>query len=203
MTAGEGTAGAITRLLRAHREGDRAAFDELVRLVHPELRVMARQQLRRLPPDAMLDTVGLVNEAWLRLVGDVDVDWQGRAHFFAVVARAMRWIAVDHARRASAGKRGGEADAVPLDTAVAEALAAAGGFAQAAETVLAVHAALERLESFQPRLAQLVECRFFAGMEEAEAAAALGVSLRTVQRDWMRARAWLQAFLAGGADGPA
>jgi RNA polymerase sigma factor (TIGR02999 family) len=147
------------------------------------------------PPGATLDTVGLVNEAYLELVGDARVDWQDRAHFFGVVAHAMRWIVVDHARRAGAGKRGGGALAVALDSAIV-------GFAEPAATVLAVDRAIEQLESFNPRLARLVECRFFAGMSEEEIAEALGISLRTVQRDWSRARAWLQRALDGG-DSPA
>ena len=181
--------GAITRLLRAHREGDRAAFDELVALAHDELRVLARQQLRRVRPGHTLDTAALVNEAYLRLLGEGRVDWQDRSHFFAVTARAMRFVLVDHARRAAAGKRGGDRVAVTLDPELVAA-------PSPAETVLAVHAAIERLEAFNERLARLVEDRVFAGMSEEEMAEALGVSLRTVQRDWMRARAWLQRALA-------
>ncbi len=192
--ADEAARGVITRLLHAHRAGDRGAFDELVPLVHDELKRMARQQLRRVPPGATLDTVGLINEAYLELVGDVRVDWQDRAHFFGVVAQAMRWIVVDHARRAGAEKRGGGAIVVDLDSAIV-------GFAEPAATVLAVDRALEQLESFNPRLARLVECRFFAGMSEEEIAEALGTSLRTVQRDWTRARAWLQRALDGEQPG--
>ena len=181
--------GVITRLLHAHRGGDRGAFDELVPLVHDELRVMARRQLRRIPPGATLETVSLINEAYLKLVDGAGVDWQDRAHFFGVVSHAMRWIVVDHARRATAGKRGGGAVEVALDSAII-------GFAEPATNVLAVDRALELLESFNPRLARLVECRFFAGMSEEEIAEALGVSIRTVQRDWTRARAWLHRALA-------
>jgi RNA polymerase sigma factor (TIGR02999 family) len=182
--------GAITRLLHAHRDGDRAAFDELVEVLQRELRVMARQQLRRVPPGQTLDTLSLVNEAYLRMIGDVRVDWQDRAHFFAVVSRAMRWILVDRARRAGAVRRGGGLASVALDSAVI-------GFTEPADTVLAIHRALELLESFNARLARLVECRFFAGMSEEEIAEALGISVRTVQRDWTRARAWLQRALDG------
>jgi len=182
--------GAITRLLHAHRDGDRAAFDELVEVLQRELRVMARQQLRRVPPGQTLDTLSLVNEAYLRMIGDVRVDWQDRAHFFAVVSRAMRWILVDRARRAGAVRRGGGLASVALDSAVI-------GFTEPADTVLAIHRALELLETFNARLARLVECRFFAGMSEEEIAEALGISVRTVQRDWMRARAWLQRALDG------
>ncbi len=180
--------GVITRLLHAHRDGDRGAFDELVGLVHDELKVMARQQLRKVPPGQTLETLNLVNEAYLRLVDDARVDWQDRAHFFGVVSRAMRWILVDHARRAQAGKRGGGHVEVELDSQVV-------GFAEPAETVLAIHRAVELLESFNPRLARLVECRFFVGMSEEEIAEALGISVRTVQRDWRQARAWLQRAL--------
>ena len=150
--------GEITRLLHAHRAGDRAAFDQLVGLVQGELRRMARQQLRRVSPGQTLDTLGLVNEAYLRLVGEGQVEWLDRAHFFAVTARAMRFVLVDHARRAAADKRGGGDVRVPLDSGIA-------GDQGPAEAVLAVNAAL-------------------------------GVSLRTVQRDWTRARAWLQRALA-------
>jgi RNA polymerase sigma factor (TIGR02999 family) len=187
-------AGAITRLLHAHREGDRGAFDELVALAHGELRRLARGQLRRVRPGHTLDTGALVNEAYLRLLGEGRIDWQDRAHFFAVTARAMRFVLVDHARRAAAAKRGGERVSVTLD---AELVAAA----SPAEGVLAVHSAIERLETFNERLARLVEYRVFAGMTEEEMAAALDVSLRTVQRDWMRARAWLQRALEAPAPG--
>lgn len=185
--------GAITQLLRAHREGDRAAFDELVGLVHAELRTMARQQLRRMPGQT-LDTVGLVNEAYMRLVEDADVDWQNRAHFFGVVSRAMRWILVDNARRSSAEKRGGGQTEVELSADLI-------GFSHPAETVLAVHRAIELLEGVNARLARLVECRFFVGMSEEEIAEALGISVRTVQRDWLRAKAWLQRAIDGGVPG--
>jgi RNA polymerase sigma factor (TIGR02999 family) len=148
--------GAITRLLHAHRGGDRGAFDELFALLQGELRKMARQQLRRSAPGHTLETVALVHEAYLRLLGEGRVDWQDRAHFFAVTARAMRFVLVDHARRAAAGKRGGDLVGVALDSGIAGATTPA----------------------------------------EEEMAEALGVSLRTVQRDWMRARAWLQRALA-------
>jgi RNA polymerase sigma-70 factor, ECF subfamily len=185
----DGTAGAdLTRLLEAHRGGDQAAFGRLVELAHGELERMARQQLRKAPPGRTLDTVALVNEAYLRLLDESSIDWQSRAHFFGVMARAMRFVVVDHARRHSAGKRGGGALRVTLDS----------GFlavADQAELVLAVHQALEQLESWNERLARIVECRYFAGMNDEEIAAALGLSTRTVQRDWLRAQAWLRRAL--------
>lgn len=187
-----GLAGDVTRLLLAHRGGDREAFGQLVAMAHGELAKMARQQLRKAPSGRTLDTVALVNEAYMRLLDQGSVDWQNRAHFYAVMARAMRFVVVDHARRHSAEKRGGEMQAVTLDP---ERM----GFDQQAEVVLAVHQALEQLESFNERLARIVECRYFAGMTDEEIGAALDVSTRTVQRDWPRAQAWLRRALEGPA----
>jgi RNA polymerase sigma-70 factor, ECF subfamily len=181
--------GDITQLLKAHRAGDRGAFDELVTQVYEQLRRMARQQLRRMHGKKALDTVGLVHEAYLRLVEQDGVDWQNRAHFYGVTARAMRWIVVDQARRQYAQKRGGDQRFVTLTPELAS-------FAEEADAVLAVNGAIDLLASFNERLAKVVECRFFAGMNDEEVAEALGVSSRTVQRDWLRAQAWLQKTLA-------
>lgn len=181
-------AGDLTRLLRQHRAGDRGAFDELVDRVHGELRRMARQQLRRGRPGSTLDTVALVNEAYLRLVEESGVDWQGREHFFAVAARAMRFVVVDRARRAAAQKRGAGQVHLGLEEDVA-------GASDNAELVLGVHQAVERLATFNERLARLVECRFFVGLNDEETGRALGVTARTVQRDWLRAQAWLRSSL--------
>lgn len=186
------TARDLTRLLAEHRSGDPEAFGRLMELAHAELERMARQQLRKAPPGRTLDTVALVNEAFLRLFDEEAVDWQSRAHFFGVMARAMRFIVVDHARRHSAAKRGGGAQRVTLAT---DLLAVT----DQAELVLSVHRALEQLESFQERLARIVECRYFAGMNDDEIAAALGISERTVQRDWLRAQAWLRRVMEGEA----
>lgn len=186
----EDAGGEITRLLHAHRSGDRDAFDALVPLVHEELRGMARRQLRRLRSGETLDSVALVNETYLRLVGETPLDWQDRAHFFGVAARVMRWIVVDHARGRLAQKRGVGAAPVTLDPE----LAAAPGDV---ESVLAVNRAVELLQEFNERLARVVECRFFGGMTEGETAEALGISERSVQRDWKQARAWLHRALAG------
>lgn len=180
----------ITRLLQRHHQGERAAFDQMVPLVYARLRVIARGQLARAGRRGhTLDTTALVQEAYLQLVDEHGVDWQDRSHFFAVCARAMRRILVDYARRRQAAKRGGgvvdltlQPDLVAVDSQ--------------AETILAVDTALQELATFNERLAQVVECRYFAGMTEEETAQALGSSLRTVQRDWMRARAWLLKSLA-------
>jgi RNA polymerase sigma factor (TIGR02999 family) len=185
--------GSITRLLRAHREGEREAFDRLVDVVYEDLRRMARQQMRRARPGQTLDTAGLVHEAWTRLVEESGIDWQDRSHFYAIVARAMRFVVVDRARRRGAQKRGANAAQVELDSGIAAE-------APSVELVLGIDQAIARLEAFNPRLARIVELRFFAGLTDEEIGAALDVSARTVQRDWLRARAWLQRVLA---DAPA
>jgi RNA polymerase sigma factor (TIGR02999 family) len=181
--------GSITRLLRAHREGEREAFDRLVDVVYEDLRRMARQQMRRARPGQTLDTAGLVHEAWARLVEESGIDWQDRSHFYAIVARAMRFVVVDRARRRGAQKRGANAAQVELDSGIAAE-------APSIELVLGIDQAIARLEAFNPRLARIVELRFFAGLTDEEIGAALDVSARTVQRDWLRARAWLQRVLA-------
>jgi RNA polymerase sigma factor (TIGR02999 family) len=188
MPIQDGQGGQITRLLRAHREGDAAAFEELIPLVHDHLQRLARAQLRRIPPGRTLDTVALVNETYLRMVGETGVDWQDRAHFFGITARAMRRVIVDHARAHFAQKRGGDRLRVTLDP---ELVGADGQ----AEAVLAIQAALEKMATFDERLVRIVECRFFAGMSGPEIAVALGVSERTVDREWKRARAWLLKLL--------
>ncbi len=186
--------GSITRLLRAHRDGERAAFDRLVDVVYEDLRRMARQQMRRARPGQTLDTAGLVHEAWARLVEESGIDWQDRSHFYAIVARAMRFVVVDRARRRGAQKRGANAAQVELDSGIAAA-------APSVELVLGIDQAIARLEAFNARLARIVELRFFAGLSDEEIGAALDVSARTVQRDWLRARAWLQRVLAEAPPG--
>ena len=183
-----GDAGEITRLLQAHRGGDRGAFDALVPLVYERLRRIARGQVRRQGGSRTLDPTALVHEAYAQLVDETGVDWQGRGHFYAICARAMRRILVDYSRRRTAQKRGGGAPNLTLDP---ESL----GVEEQADLVLAVDGALETLASIDLRLARVVECRFFAGLTEKETAAALDSSMRTVQRDWKRARAWLRKEL--------
>lgn len=175
----------ITRLLQRHHAGDRDAFDRMVPLVYDQLRGIARRQLARGGPRGpLLDTTSLVQEAYLQLVGEDGVDWQNRGHFFAICARAMRRIMVDDARKRLAAKRGGGSAEVTLEAEMVADSAEP-------EHLLAIEDALCKLAAFNPRLAQLVECRYFAGMTEEETAEAMQSSLRTVQRDWMRARAWL------------
>jgi RNA polymerase sigma factor (TIGR02999 family) len=184
-------AGQLTQLLVEYRNGDRGAFDRLVPLVYPDLQRIARAHLRRLPSGQTLETNGLVHEAWMKLVDRTRADWQDRVHFLAVASRAMRQVVVDYARRRRAGKRGGGARALQLDESSLAVEAQA-------DWLLTLDTALERLGEHNPRLVRVVECRYFAGLGEEETAGVLGVSLRTAQRDWLRARAWLREELRAG-----
>jgi RNA polymerase sigma-70 factor (ECF subfamily) len=181
--------GDITSLLLIHHDGDRSAFDRLMPLVYERLRTIARGQLNRMQRGHTLDTSALVRETYMQLVGETGVEWRDRGHFFAICARTMRRILVDAARRRQALKRGGAVGATTTDL---ESI----GTDEQLELVLAVDQALEKLAQFNERLALVVECRFFAGMTEDEAALALNASLRAVQRDWLRARVWLQKILS-------
>ncbi|HSK08224.1 MAG TPA: sigma-70 family RNA polymerase sigma factor [Vicinamibacterales bacterium] len=190
MTEPEAAAatGEVTSLLRLARDGNRAAFDRLFAAVYRELRRVAGRQMRRERDDHTLYPTALVHEAYLRLVDQAEVEWQDRAHFLGIAARAMRQILVDHARRRMALKRGGgEAVAVVTDLAAAAQMAP--------EELLALDGALESLGEHDERLRRVVELRFFAGATETEMAGMLGVTTRTIQRDWIKARAWLYARL--------
>jgi RNA polymerase sigma factor (TIGR02999 family) len=178
----------ITDLLIAIREGDPSARGRLMPLVYDELRALAHRQLRRFRPGQTLNTTALVHEAYLKLVEPARVDWNDRSHFLAIAATAMRYIVVDHARRRGAQKRGGGVHHASLD---ASDLGIEG---RAVET-LALDQAIERLAAVSSRLARLVELLFFGGLTEAEAAGLLGVSERTVRRDWRKARAFLSRVL--------
>jgi RNA polymerase sigma factor (TIGR02999 family) len=181
----------ITELLLAHGRGEAGALDRLVPLVYEDLRRAARAQLRRRGGAMSLDTTGLVHEAYLRLVDERRGGWQNRGHFLAVSAMAMRQILVDHARARRRGKRGGDAPHEPIDEASA-------AVQHDAERMLLLDDALTKLALEDERLVRLVECRHFAGFTEQETAEALGSSLRTVQRDWLKARAWLRQYMTGG-----
>jgi RNA polymerase sigma-70 factor (ECF subfamily) len=173
----------------AHAQGDAAALDRLVPLVYDDLRRLARAQRRRSHGDS-LDSVALVHDAYLRLVDQSRVVWRDRGHFFAVCALAMRQIVVDRARRRARLKRGGDQVLVPLEPGHEPS-------GRDAAEVLEVDLALNKLAGVDPRLAKVVECRYFAGLSDDETAAALGVSVRTAQREWFKARAWLRAELQG------
>lgn len=179
----------FTAALIAHREGEAQAFDRLVDLVYAELKQLARRQRRRAEgPQASLQTTALVHETYLRLVQQSQAHYNDRGHFFAAWARAMRHVLVDEARKRSAQKRGGGTPDVPLDEDKT-------ADERAPELVLGVNEALTRLGDRDPHLQQIVECRFFAGLTEPETAEALQMSLRSVQRGWWKARAWLAAEL--------
>jgi RNA polymerase sigma factor (TIGR02999 family) len=178
----------VTDLLVAWRGGDKDALDRLISLVHDELRRIAHAYLASERPDHTLRTTALVNEAYLRLVDSSRVQWRDRAQFFAAASGSMRRILVDYARRYRAGKRGGGLAALPLDEAVLVV-------EDRAEMIIALDEALERLEAMDARLCRVVECRYFAGLTDDETAEALGVTSRTVRRDWVKARGWLYAEL--------
>jgi len=177
----------VTALLQAHGAGAEHALDQLLPLVYDDLRRVARGQLRR-RPDRSLDTAGLVNEAYLRLVDQTRAHWNDRGHFFAVSALAMRQILVDRARRRLRRKRGGDQVVVAIDEHIDPA-------DRDAQLVLDVDLALTKLANHDPDLAKVVDCRFFAGLTDDETAAALGTSVRTAQRQWFKARAWLREEL--------
>ena len=178
----------ITALLEAYNRGDASAMRRLIDCVYPELHRMAHQRLAGRPRTHELDTTALVHEAYLKLSEGARVAWRNRGHFFAVAAKAMRQIVVDAARGRRADKRGGGQSSATLGEAD---LAVSGQ----SETVIAVDLALERLTRIDRRLAQVVECRYFAGYTEAETAEALDISERTVQREWRLARGWLRMEL--------
>ena len=180
--------GEVTVLLERFRGGDGAAFDALVEKVYDHLRVIARGQLRKGRPGETLATTAVVHEAYLKLSAADRAEWQNRGHFFAVAARAMRHILVDHARRRRSGKRGGEAEHLPLNEELA-------GVAEDAERLLALDQALRRLEAKDPQAARVVECRYFVGLTDQETALALHTSPRSVQRLWSSARSWLSKEL--------
>ena len=181
----------VTQLLVRWREGDQRAFDELMPLVHTELHRLAAHYMRGERLGHTLQTSALVNEAYLRLAAHEEIQWQDRAHFFAVAAQAMRRILVDHARRRGNLKRGGGAPRVALDEALIVS-------AERMAEVVALDDALARLAEIAPRKSQLVELRFFGGLSIEEAAEVLGVSPGTVMRDWTFVKAWLRREIAGG-----
>jgi RNA polymerase sigma factor (TIGR02999 family) len=180
----------ITDLLLQVRQGEPDAMDRLFPLVYGELRRIAHRQLQGERPGHTLGTTGLVNETYLKLVDQDRVEWRDRGHFFALAARAMRRILVDYARRYRALRRGGGVRPLALreDDAATD---------ERSDTLIALDEALERLSEMNPRLSQVVECRYFGGLTEEETAEALGVTTRTVQRDWAKARGWLFLELRG------
>ena len=182
----------VTTLLQRWGTGDRDALNRLMPLVYGELRRLAAARLRHERPGHTLQSSALVNEAYLRLVNQQGMQWQNRAHFFAIAAQMIRRILVDHARAQQRNKRGGGAQTIVLDEALHHA-------AERGVEMIALDDALNGLEKLDPEQSRIVELRFFAGLTVEETAEALHVSRATVNRHWVTARAWLIRELGGGA----
>jgi RNA polymerase sigma factor (TIGR02999 family) len=184
----------VTELLRRWSKGDQGALDALMPLVYEDLRRLASYYLKQEARAQTLQSTALVHEVYLRLCGQQDAEWQGRAHFFAVAAKMIRRILVDHARRKFAGKRGGRFQPGELDDSLVLPV-------PANLDVLALDESLEQLDKFDPRKCRVVEMRFFGGLEARDIASVLGTTEATVRRDWKIARAWLYRRLQGGSGG--
>jgi RNA polymerase sigma factor (TIGR02999 family) len=182
----------ITGLLQDWRRGDRAALEQLVPLVEDELRRIARRRIGSASPEESLTTTSLVQEAYVRVIGKSEVNWQGRTHFFALCAEIMRGILVDHARARQAVKRGGGAPHLPLeeDLLISE---------DHSGELVAIDEALQELAKVDPRKGKVVELRFFGGLTVEETAEALSISQDTVLRDWRVAKIWLMRQMEGAA----
>jgi RNA polymerase sigma factor (TIGR02999 family) len=174
----------VTELLLELRDGRAGVMDRLYPLVYDELRRIAHRALRGERTGHTIGTTGLVHEAYLRLVDQARLEYRDRGHFYGIAARAMRHILVDYARRHRAAKRGGAQKMIVLDEALL-------GVEDRAEALLALDEALKELETLDPRLGQVVQCRFFGGLTEEETGEVLGVTARTVRRDWLKAKGWL------------
>ena len=179
----------ITPLLRAAGAGDGLAAEKVASLLYEDLQRLARSRMRQSGHLTLLDPTGLVHESWLQLLKAGDLSFSDRGQFLAYAARVMHNIVIDLVRARAAQRRGGEFEHLTLNTAVAE-LAPQGD-----DEILRVHEALEELAALEPRLAQVVEMRYFAGLLESEIAETLGVTERTVQRDWQKARLFLSMAL--------
>jgi RNA polymerase sigma factor (TIGR02999 family) len=179
----------ITELLQRASAGDRNAEHDLIEQVYPDLHAMAKWQFRLEHRKHTLQPTALVNEVYLKLMGDSTVLWKDRVHFFAVASRAMRQILIDHARRVCSGKRGGRRNDMPIENCPAIGV-------DRCIDLLILDEALASLEKISPRLVQVVTYRYFGDMTEDEIAQALGISSRTVKRDWNFARAWLRDRLS-------
>jgi RNA polymerase sigma factor (TIGR02999 family) len=186
--------GEVTRLLAEHQSGNADALDRLVPIVYGELRAIAARHLRAERGGHTLQPTALVNEAYMRLVDQTRVDWQGRTHFLAVASGAMRRILIDHARHNLRAKRGGGMQRVTFSEAVAQP-------AVFDADIVALHDALERLAEVDERQAKIVELRYFGGLNVEEVASVLGLSKRTVEGEWTHAKAWLRRELSRGEPG--
>ena len=180
----------ITQLLTEWSDGNQTALDKLYPLVYDELHRMARRYMNREPKGHTLQTTALINEAYVRLVDQKHVHWANRAHFFAISAQIMRRILIDHARRHAYAKRGGGAEKISLDETAIVAK-------ERSSDLLVLDEALNRLAEIDPRRGQVVELRYFGGLNNEEIAGVLKISENTVTRDWNMARAWLYQELSG------
>jgi RNA polymerase sigma factor (TIGR02999 family) len=181
----------VTLLLAQVRDGNREAANQLVPLVYNELRRMAGAYMQRERPGHTLQPTALVNEAYMRLVGGEHAEWQNRSHFFAIAAHTMRQVLLEYARRRHAAKRGGvDARQVDIDAELFSAVCNL-------EDVLAIDQVVTRLSAMDPQQGRIVELRFFAGLNVEETAEAMGISPRTVKREWRLAKAWLDRELTG------
>ena len=188
------TANDLTGLLIEWAQGDKAALDRLTPLVYDEIRRIAHRYIQREREGHTLQTTALINEAYVRLAGSQNVDWQNRSHFFAVTAQVMRHILIDHARRRRYVKHGGEVKRVAFDVAMNEAVV----MSQArASELLALDEALDELAKLDQRKSRVVELRYFGGLSLEETAEVLEVSLMTVRRDWRAAKAFLYKAVNG------
>ena len=175
----------VTGLLRKWRDGDQSALEQLLPLIHHALHRQAHQYVNRERRGHTLQTTALVNEAYLRLVEQQEVDWQSRAHFFAASAQVMRRILVDYARQRASGKRGGQLQRVTLEDGVPMVSA------ERAAELIALDDAMEALDKVNPRGCKVIELRYFGGLDNKGTAEVLSISETTVERDWRLARAWL------------
>jgi len=179
-------AGEVTRIIEAAQQGDPKAADELLPLVYEELRKLAAYKMANEAAGQTLQPTALVHEAWLRLTGNPNTQWNGRAHFFGAAAEAMRRILIDRARSKGREKRGGQRQRVDIEQVTL-------AVQDADETVLAVHEALDKLAALDPLKARIVKLRYFVGMNHQEMATALGLAEPTIRRHWAFARSWLYA----------
>lgn len=189
----------VTRLLEALRQGDDAALEDLFAHVYTELKRLAQQHRRYWHGNYTLNTTAIVHEAYLKLVGPEQIEVESRGHFFALAAKAMRQILCNYARKRSAQKRGGDREHLSLDALEvgSEHLVMTD---EQADTIAALDEALKQFEKIDPRQSKVVECRFFGGLTVEETAAVLGISPRTVKRDWAVAQAWLRREMEGAYD---
>lgn len=186
----EGDRNPVTHLLQEWGRGNQEAFDQLLPIVHEDLRRLARSRMRLLPVGSTLQPTALVNEVYLRLIDAAKVRWQDRAHFFAIAAKLMRQVATDNARQRNAAKRGGGWQRVDFEQADPPS-------PLPDMDLISLDEALDRLAELDARKARVVELRFFAGLENAEIAEVLSVSVDTVKRDWNFAKLWLARQVKG------